>query len=84
MGCNGSRIFIHIYEVFSGPEKSICIFSRYCTTSPLASSMVAPALPQIAEEFHLVPGSVLEAMTLSVFVLAYAIGPLIFVSKLTT
>jgi hypothetical protein len=42
--------------------------------------MVAPALPQIADEFNLAPGSVLESMTLSVFVLAYAIGPLIFVS----
>ncbi|KAF8596151.1 MFS general substrate transporter [Ceratobasidium sp. AG-I] len=54
------------------------VVSLFTFMSPLASSMVAPALPQIADELHLVPGSVLEAMTMSVFVLAYAIGPLIF------
>lgn len=43
--------------------------------------MIAPALPQITEQFGLEPGSVLEAMTLSVFVLAYAIGPLLLVSS---
>ncbi|KAG9074164.1 hypothetical protein FRC06_010890, partial [Ceratobasidium sp. 370] len=40
--------------------------------------MVAPALPQITKEFGLTQGSVLESMTMSVFVLAYAVGPLIF------
>lgn len=54
------------------------VVSLFTFMSPLASSMVAPALPQIAEEFNLPRGSVLEAMTLSVFVLAYAIGPLFF------
>lgn len=48
--------------------------------SPLASSMIAPALPQISDELNLNPGSVLEAMMLSVFVLAYAVGPLFLVS----
>ena len=42
--------------------------------------MIAPALPQIAEEFSIEPGNVLEAMTMSVFVLAYAMGPLLLVN----
>ncbi|KAG8697087.1 hypothetical protein FRC08_006750, partial [Ceratobasidium sp. 394] len=54
------------------------VVSLFTFMSPLASSMVAPALPQIAEEFGLTQGSILESMTLSVFVLAYAVGPLIF------
>ncbi|KAF8593324.1 MFS general substrate transporter [Ceratobasidium sp. AG-I] len=53
------------------------VVSLFTFMSPLASSMIAPALPQVAEEFSLEPGSVLEAMSLSVFVLAYAIGPLL-------
>ncbi|QRW03446.1 major facilitator superfamily transporter [Ceratobasidium sp. AG-Ba] len=53
------------------------VVSLFTFMSPLASSMVAPALPQIAKEFNLTPGSPLESMTLSVFVLAYAVGPLI-------
>ncbi|KAB5588412.1 MFS multidrug transporter [Ceratobasidium theobromae] len=52
------------------------VVSLFTFMSPLASSMVAPALPQITKEFQLKQGSVLEAMTVSVFVLAYAIGPL--------
>ncbi|KAG8689113.1 hypothetical protein FRC09_012575 [Ceratobasidium sp. 395] len=54
------------------------VVSLFTFMSPLASSMVAPALPQIAEEFGLTPGSILGSMTLSVFVLGYAVGPLIF------
>ncbi|CAE6338289.1 unnamed protein product [Rhizoctonia solani] len=54
------------------------VVSLFTFMSPLASSMVAPALPQISRELNLEQGSVLEAMTLSVFVLAYAVGPLFF------
>ncbi|KAG9109695.1 hypothetical protein FRC07_008270, partial [Ceratobasidium sp. 392] len=54
------------------------VVSLFTFMSPLASSMVAPALPQITQEFRLTPGSILESMTLSVFILAYAVGPLIF------
>ncbi|KAH7318876.1 MFS general substrate transporter [Rhizoctonia solani] len=54
------------------------VVSLFTFMSPLASSMVAPALPQISRELNLEQGSVLESMTLSVFVLAYAVGPLIF------
>ncbi|KAB5589196.1 MFS multidrug transporter [Ceratobasidium theobromae] len=41
------------------------LVSLFAFMSSLASSMVAPALPQIAEEFRLERGSTLEAMTLS-------------------
>ncbi|KAL9621746.1 MAG: hypothetical protein Q9160_003864 [Pyrenula sp. 1 TL-2023] len=44
--------------------------------SPLTSSMVAPALPQISEEFH-ITSTVESQIVLSIFVLAFAIGPLI-------
>ncbi|CAE6525143.1 unnamed protein product [Rhizoctonia solani] len=54
------------------------VVSLFTFMSPLASSMVAPALPQISRELNLEQGSVLEAMTLSIFVLAYAIGPLFY------
>ena len=43
--------------------------------SPLASSMVAPALPAISAELN-ITNPVLSQMSLSLFVLAYAFGPL--------
>lgn len=53
----------------------ILIVSSYTFLSPLSSSMIAPALPTISNEFH-ITSSVEESLMLSVFVLAYAIGPL--------
>jgi multidrug resistance protein len=53
----------------------IVIVSSYTFLSPLSSSMIAPALPTISREFN-VTSSVLESLMLSVFVLAYAVGPL--------
>jgi MFS family permease len=44
--------------------------------SPLASSMIAPALFQIKEDFKIESEFELQ-MTLSIFVLAYAVGPMI-------
>jgi len=38
--------------------------------------MVAPALSTMAKDLH-ITNSVIESMTLSIFVLAYAIGPLV-------
>ena len=37
--------------------------------------MVAPAADQIAEQFHITSSAII-AMTISVFILAYAVGPL--------
>jgi multidrug resistance protein len=44
--------------------------------SPLSSSMVAPALQAISAEFDIQNDSV-KVLTLSIFVLGYAIGPLV-------
>lgn len=51
------------------------IVSLYTFVSPLASSMMAPGLPQIAEHFGITSETIV-AMTLSIFLLTFAIGPL--------
>jgi len=52
-----------------------CIAS-FCFLSPLASSMIAPCLDQIMRDLNITIQ--LEAqITLSIFVLAYAIGPMV-------
>lgn len=45
--------------------------------SPVASSMVAPTLPQMKADLN-VDSDVLSQMMLSIFILAYAFGPLLF------
>ncbi|KAI0324466.1 MFS polyamine transporter [Cubamyces sp. BRFM 1775] len=50
--------------------------SSYTFISPIASSMVAPAASQIAEAFN-IHHSFEGNLTISIFVLAYAFGPLI-------
>ncbi|KAF8623256.1 hypothetical protein AX17_007502 [Amanita inopinata Kibby_2008] len=52
------------------------VVSSFTFISPISSSMVAPASAQIAHQFH-VTNAVLMAMTTSVFVLGYSVGPLI-------
>jgi len=42
--------------------------------SPVGSSISSPALPQISRDLKIPQGSVLEDMSLSIFVLAYALG----------
>ncbi|TDL22205.1 MFS general substrate transporter [Rickenella mellea] len=54
------------------------VVSLFTFISPVASSMIAPSLPQVSRDLHIQPGTVLESMTLSIFVLAYALGPLIW------
>ena len=51
------------------------IVSCFTFISPVSSSMVAPALTSIASELHITREVELQ-LTLSIFVLAYAIGPL--------
>ncbi|KAJ7658437.1 major facilitator superfamily domain-containing protein [Mycena rosella] len=59
---------------WDGPEDGEnprnCLFTSIC---PVASSISSPALPAISAQLKIQPGSVLENMTLSIFVLAYAI-----------
>ncbi|KAF8897411.1 multidrug resistance protein 4 [Infundibulicybe gibba] len=52
------------------------IVSFYTFVSPLASSMMAPGLLQVADEYH-ITNETITALTLSIFLLAYAVGPLI-------
>ncbi|KAG6830106.1 hypothetical protein H0H92_002155 [Tricholoma furcatifolium] len=52
------------------------IVSMYAFITPLASSMMAPGLPEIAIKYQITNSTVL-AMTLSVFLLSFAFGPLI-------
>ncbi|EPQ50371.1 MFS polyamine transporter [Gloeophyllum trabeum ATCC 11539] len=49
--------------------------SAFSFITPVSSSMVAPAAATIAEQFG-IRSTVLQAMSISIFVLAYAIGPL--------
>ncbi|KIJ57287.1 hypothetical protein M422DRAFT_115273, partial [Sphaerobolus stellatus SS14] len=50
--------------------------SSYTCITPIASSMMSSAVNQIGEEFG-VTNSVILSMSVSIFVLAYAFGPLI-------
>ncbi|KAF9458414.1 MFS polyamine transporter [Collybia nuda] len=52
------------------------VVSSFTFISPISSSMVAPATTQIAQEFG-VTSTVVIAMMTSVFVLGYAVGPLV-------
>ncbi|EIN10549.1 multidrug resistance protein 4 [Punctularia strigosozonata HHB-11173 SS5] len=52
------------------------IVSYYTFVSPLASSMMAPGLPAIASHYNITSSTII-AMTLSIFLLSFAIGPLI-------
>lgn len=51
------------------------IISSFTLVSPISSSMISPALPFISAEFG-ITNEVEASLTLSIFVLAYAIGPL--------
>ncbi|KAF8124035.1 MFS polyamine transporter [Boletus edulis] len=53
------------------------IVSGFTFISPVSSSMIAPATGQLAAEFG-IHSSAIIAFTTSIFVLAYAIGPLFF------
>ncbi|KAL5119795.1 hypothetical protein ACEQ8H_002401 [Pleosporales sp. CAS-2024a] len=51
------------------------IVSCFTLVSPISFSMISPALTSISEEFN-IKNEVEAQLTLSIFVLAYAIGPL--------
>ncbi|KAK1220544.1 hypothetical protein PQX77_016684 [Marasmius sp. AFHP31] len=55
---------------------AVSIVSFYTFIPPLASSMMAPGLPNVAAQYHIENETVL-ALTLSVFLISFAIGPLI-------
>jgi len=53
------------------------VVSSFTFVSPVSSSMVAPSVAAIAAEFN-ISSTVEQELTLSIFVLAYAVGPLFF------
>ncbi|KAH9478455.1 Efflux pump radE [Psilocybe cubensis] len=55
---------------------AVVILSSYTFVSPLASSMMAPGIPDLALKYG-ITNSTVVALTLSVFLLSFAIGPLI-------
>ncbi|OJA12253.1 hypothetical protein AZE42_04088 [Rhizopogon vesiculosus] len=54
---------------------AITLISMYTFVAPLGSSMMAPGLPDIALKYN-VTNPTITAMTLSIFLLSFAIGPL--------
>lgn len=52
------------------------VVSSYAFISPVSSAIIAPALGQVAEDLHITSDLELK-MTLSIFILAYAVGPLL-------
>ncbi|EGW31564.1 uncharacterized protein SPAPADRAFT_141554 [Spathaspora passalidarum NRRL Y-27907] len=51
--------------------------SFYAFVAPMSSSILSPAMSFISEEFNIESGSPLQAMVVSIQILAWAIGPLI-------
>lgn len=60
---------------------AVFVVSVFTFISPVSSSMVAPSLHAIGEELN-VPEGFQQAIVLSVFVLAYAVGPLLYAQDL--
>lgn len=54
------------------------VVSLFTFISPVASSIPSPSLPAISNDLHLPVGSILQNMSLSIFILAYALGPLVW------
>ncbi|KAF8876577.1 MFS polyamine transporter [Infundibulicybe gibba] len=52
------------------------VVSSFTFISPVASSMIAPASGNVAHEFGIITSSIV-AMTTSIFLLGYAVGPLV-------
>ncbi|RYN67620.1 hypothetical protein AA0118_g1476 [Alternaria tenuissima] len=60
------------------PKKNfhVAIVSIFTLTANLAATMFAPGAPQLAKEFN-ITNSTVEAMTVSLYVLGFAFGPLL-------
>ena len=64
-----------IYFLIANFKLTLTPVSSFTFISPVSSSMVAPALSAISKEFSITNEAV-SSLTISIFVLAYAIGPL--------
>ncbi|KAI0514873.1 major facilitator superfamily domain-containing protein [Xylaria bambusicola] len=62
---------------FSKKWAAVFTVSLFTLISPISSSLVAPALESIAEELK-IEQAFEKNLTLSIFILAYAIGPLVW------
>ncbi|KAK8060387.1 MFS multidrug transporter-like protein [Apiospora saccharicola] len=62
---------------YSKKWRAVFIVSCFTLMSPLSSSLVAPSLGVIGDELDVPPGTQ-QALVLSIFILAYAIGPLVW------
>ncbi|KAI9513187.1 multidrug resistance protein 4 [Russula earlei] len=56
---------------------AVSVVSMYTIVAAIVSSMMAPALPNIAEQFRIVSETEI-ALTLSIFLLSFAISPLFY------
>ncbi|KXN93381.1 hypothetical protein AN958_00305 [Leucoagaricus sp. SymC.cos] len=66
---------------FGKKWSAVAIVSLYTFCSPLASVMMAPGLPEVALKYGITNPTVI-ALTLSIFLLSFAIGPL-FIAPLS-
>ncbi|KAI2613728.1 MFS general substrate transporter [Hypoxylon fragiforme] len=62
---------------FSKKWGAVFIVSMFTLVSPISSSMIAPALLDIGRELD-IPEGFEQNLVLSIFILAYALGPLIY------
>ena len=62
-------------EIYARKWAATIIVSSFTLISPVSSSMVAPALTSISKDFG-ITNEVESQLVLSIFILAYAIGPL--------
>lgn len=56
---------------------STVLIAMFAFIAPMASTMVAPALPTLADEFE-IKSEIEEFMLMSIFLLAFAIGPFLW------
>jgi hypothetical protein len=70
-----------LYIYLRGLILASCQLALYTFVTPLASSIMAPSLPDLAIKYGITNPTV-TALTLSIFLLSFAIGPL-FAAPLT-
>lgn len=57
---------------------SVILIAAYAFIAPMASTIVAPALDRIADEFQIPQNSAESFLIMSIFLLAFAIGPFVW------
>lgn len=62
--------------IYARKWTQLILVSAFALLGPMASSMVAPCLDQIADRFH-IQNSTEKALILSIYLLVFAISPMI-------